>query len=497
MKKSIILLLCLAMAITTSAQKKLRIKGTLVTKRNIHFVFSGGTLEYFVPEMGMDSRGPIKVSKPFALKDNYANLYFEWKNPLRFKYAWTDSVYDDPDNTKARDFLTSFIGSFGTDITSINKTKGASDGEIEKAGKAPKCKSGKSIDLSNSFYDVNLTTVLLMARMDQCNLTNEEIDAINYLIKDLITLDAEHSNNIAGKVEEHFSTLYGIEKMQEVDGKTADIESEIVKYNKSQEKEKAAQEAVLLGLKKLTIEDAALNTILKNGVSQFVERTSAKMRSDKALIAKLKPLITELRNSTKDASRDFPGFVRIRSIDLEDGKEAAVTLLLTEYKYDEEKKELVKSADPAKTTMIFTNYDRVAVSVSTGLFYGSTKLTGFGVKPSGEGFEVVRDDIEKSSPVTAAFLNFNVSLGSQWISPLIQIGMDPTKKRPMMLLGGGFSVPAGRIALSAGGIWTWDQKLNKLAEGQKITKTTELEADVKYSFDMSPKGWYIGIQYNF
>ena len=67
----------------------------------------------------------------------------------------------------------------------------------------------------------------------------------------------------------------------------------------------------------------------------------------------------------------------------------------------------------------------------------------------------------------------------------------------MMLLGGGFSVPAGRIALSAGGIWTWDQKLNKLAEGQKITKTTELEADFKYSFDMSPKGWYIGIQYNF
>lgn len=71
------------------------------------------------------------------------------------------------------------------------------------------------------------------------------------------------------------------------------------------------------------------------------------------------------------------------------------------------------------------------------------------------------------------------------------------KKRPFLLLGGGFSIPSARIALSGGPIWTWNPSLDKLSVGQTISSTTDLENDIEYKFDIEPKGWYLGIQYNF
>jgi hypothetical protein len=110
---------------------------------------------------------------------------------------------------------------------------------------------------------------------------------------------------------------------------------------------------------------------------------------------------------------------------------------------------------------------------------------------------VTEDTISRSTPSTAVFLNFNLGLGSRYFSPLLQVGIDPTKKRPFLMLGGGFSIPNARIAFSGGPLWTWNQKLDKLVVGQEIKSSTELEKDINYQFEIKPKGWYLGVQYNF
>ncbi|MCU0440674.1 MAG: hypothetical protein MUC49_22495 [Raineya sp.] len=132
-----------------------------------------------------------------------------------------------------------------------------------------------------------------------------------------------------------------------------------------------------------------------------------------------------------------------------------------------------------------------------GQLYSSSTLKGYGVSNSTSGqFTVTEDDITKGSLVTAIFLNFNFGLGSRYFAPITQIGIDPTKKRPFLLLGGGFSIPNVRIAITSGPIWTWNPSLGKLSVGQTISSTNDLEKDIQYKFNIQPKGWYLGIQYN-
>ena len=54
-----------------------------------------------------------------------------------------------------------------------------------------------------------------------------------------------------------------------------------------------------------------------------------------------------------------------------------------------------------------------------------------------------------------------------------------------------------RFSITGGGVWSWNQTLNTLSVGQSISSTTELENDIKYEIGVKPKGWYLGIQYNF
>lgn len=150
-------------------------------------------------------------------------------------------------------------------------------------------------------------------------------------------------------------------------------------------------------------------------------------------------------------------------------------------------------SETQKDTLQFRRFDPVTIFVSAGAFWGTTTLKGFGVDKD---MKVVEDDIQKDNFVAATFLNFSFA-PSRFISPLFQIGIDPTKKRPFMLLGGGFAVPVARLAPTAGGLWTWQPTLKDLHVDQVVESTIQLEKDVTYKFSGKPQGWYLGILYNF
>jgi hypothetical protein len=95
------------------------------------------------------------------------------------------------------------------------------------------------------------------------------------------------------------------------------------------------------------------------------------------------------------------------------------------------------------------------------------------------------------------FFNLVFNIGSKHFAPTLQLGLDPTKKRPFFLVGTGFCIPSKQLAFSFGPLWTWDPTLDKLSVGQQVTNSTALENDIRYRFAEKPKGWYFGLQVQF
>ena len=180
------------------------------------------------------------------------------------------------------------------------------------------------------------------------------------------------------------------------------------------------------------------------------------------------------------------------------GKSIKVKISLSPRELSKDDLSLKDKAKIKEHDILIQKYDFITPKVGTGLFYSSATLNGFGVSTNDQDELIVtKDDIERNTAVTGVFLNLNFDINSQFLSPLLQIGVDPTKERPYLLLGGGFSIPVSNFAISAGPIWTWEAELNNLSLDDVVSSTSVLEEDVSYKFQTKPRGFYLGLNYSF
>ncbi|MDD2983739.1 MAG: hypothetical protein PHQ74_10160 [Crocinitomicaceae bacterium] len=429
-------------------------------------------------------------------KDNQINLYFKWINPLKYKLSWKDSISTDERDKAIKDFVSLLVGQFGTPVSSQNQ-QGVAQNVVEKVNE----KDTLNI-LDCSFTDKDLLLLLIHLKDNQNKLNNSkdgEIYNLNKFFTLVENFDKRNSENIETKASKVYSTLFDFKDITDYNNPekglaaqlkiVSDIEANFLIVD---DLKKSVSET----LKNLSISNALLKSYINAVLTSYLEKSLTKFNSDKKIIEKLKPILKIVENSTANESSKQKGYYKIRSVEFDNGEKLETVLTISEYEFKKESSDFSKKSDLLNQKFEFRKYDIFDVSVSTGIFYGNTTLKGFGVANDGTNFTVTEDDINKNTAVTAVFLNFNFKT-SRYFSPLFQLGIDPTKKRPFMLLGTGFSIPVARIAISGGPIWTWNQSLDKLSVGQTITSTTDLDKDISYKFDAVPKGWYIGIQYNF
>lgn len=498
MKKTISLIaICFLIASSVYAQKALSIQGKKVKDGVIYLTFDGKTLEYFTPDKTADSKKNVDESMTFVLiDDNSCNIYLKWFNPLKYKLTWKDTTYNDERDKAINDFVTLLIAQFGSPITSLNKTENAA--LAEKSTKTKGATFNTTIDAKDlTFNNTDLTLLYILLRSYEGKINQD----FNLVTDSLKKLDSLVTINISNKVDQIFAELLSLNDPTKVLTTSNENESQIKNIEAIYTEIESLQKFITKTLSDMTItEDALYNSYTKTVISQFIDQSTVSLTSNRNLITKLKPVLEVVKNSVNDESSNAAtkGFYRTRSIGFEDGKKLQTSLTITEFEYKKETKEFSKKSDILKNSLTFQKYDFFAISVSTGLFYSNITLKGYGVSNgTGGQFTVTEDNITKSSPVTAVFLNFNFGIGSRYFAPLTQIGIDPTKKRPLLLLGGGFSIPSARIAITGGPVWTWNPSLDKLTVGQTISSTTDLEKDIQYQFDVQAKGWYLGIQYNF
>lgn len=465
----------------------------------IYFLLNNNEIEYFTHSKTKDGKSKIKDNQKFSLDNgNHCNIYMKWLNPLKYNITWKDSISIDDRDKAIKDFIDLLTAQFGSSVTSLGKTN-SRENLYNSKPKALKANETSLQGLDKGFNSLDLTSLFIQLNLSIGNLTEDERKKINELIPLLVILDDKNNKNISDELDKLFIELFNETDPKEATSKIDKCKSKNNEYNAYFKDDiEANRELVLNKLKEIKISNALLNSLLNLSINKFLNDVNSNLAKNKELVSKLNPIINIIDKSLVDQS-DNPltvSYYQIKYISFDDGKKFETTISISQYKYDSTKKEFLKENDITSKKMIFEKYDIFDISVSAGIFYGNTNLKSYGVANNGTNFTVAEDNIDKNNAVTALFLNFNFKT-SRYFSPLIQLGIDPTKKRPFLLVGAGFSIPSASIAFSGGPIWTWNQTLDKLSVGEIVNSTTDLEKDIKYEFDVEPKGWYLGIQYNF
>ena len=424
-------------------------------------------------------------------KDNQINLYLKWINPLKYKLSWKDSTLTDERDKAITDFINLLVGQFGSSVSDLNVP--SANFKIDETKN--KSQEIKAVD----FKDKDLLLLLVHLRSNQSRLDTTEISSLNDFFETLKNLDKLVNEDVSAKATNIYSALYNFKNIDDYNNKDVGFAKQsksVTNIEGDFTNIESIRKETANNMKGLSIGDELLKSYFVAVLTSYLEKSLIKLNNDKKIIEKLKPILKIVENSAANESSKQKEYFKIRSVEFDNGKKIETVLTISEYEFKKETFEFSKKSDILNQKFGFRKYDIFDISVSTGIFYGNTTLKGFGVANDGTNFTVTEDDINKNTAVAAIFLNFNFKT-SRYISPLLQLGIDPTKKRPFMLLGAGFSIPVARIAISGGPIWTWNQSLDKLSVGQTISSTTDLDQDLNYKFDVEPKGWYIGIQYNF
>lgn len=459
-------------------------------KEKYFFIYlDGDKVHYFLNKP--ESNEPI-TNAVFPLTGTYSNIYMKWLNPLKYSIEWKDTVSVDPRDQAIKDYIAAMQVQHGAAATTV--TKGGSESK-DGAKFVPTNNVEIKIPI---FRNQGLSQLYTAIRASQPYIVEEDRIKINNFAGVLKELDAENSKiDMTLRLDKIFATLYAIQQAGDVEKETKLIKNELEKNEASYKDNEHLQFLVKRDLGKLELKNKVEQERIETTVDEFLLEAAKKLATNKSLQTKVPPVLEIMNNSIKNPSKEQPEYFPVKSVSFEEGKVLKTTLTITGKEYESNTRSFKSSKELAKTNLKFERYDPFGISLSTGIFYGSTTLKGFGVSNENNEFTVTEDNIEEGNFVTAAFLNFTFNAGSRYLLPFFQLGIDPTKKRPFLMAGGGFRIPSSKFALSGGPLWTWNHKLNKLSVGQKISSTSELEKDIKYEFDPSPKGWYLGFQYNF
>ncbi|UPK71386.1 hypothetical protein [Chitinophaga filiformis] len=461
-----------------------------------------GALRAFVDKDNAAGSQSVGDLKKFAMTSDECGVYVQWMNPLHYELKWKDSTFKNESDLAVQQFLGKLAAQFGSQVTDLNKDNKASAAAIAKAGLPDPGNGAAELHYPPSgFNSPELTFLYLMLRQLSTPLSSADIAAINSIETDLNSLDQHMATDIAEKANVLFKQLFDINTAEDLANQLPGISSDIDGFETLDFKPAENNATnISTALSKLVLSNKLVEGFYKTQIKNFLDKSLATLVANRALIGKLKEILPTMKASVAkpgDVPNTTPGvkteYYKNRDIVITEGNGLHTAVSLVEKEYDEKNHEYKVKSETKKGGLQFRQYDPVTIFVSVGAFWGTTTLKGFGVDKD---MKVVEDDIQKDNFVSATFLNFSFA-PSRFISPLAQIGIDPTKKRPFMLLGGGFAVPVAKIALTAGGIWTWQPTLKDLQVDQVIESTTQLEKDVTYKFSGQPKGWYLGVQYNF
>lgn len=496
--KHLLLIPATLIALTASAQEKKRTQRDVIDDKRIYLFLDekSKTVKYFVTKDGIDGNAKLSENDVFSMqRSNSCNIFFKWMNPLKYRIAFKDTVYTSPSDVVVNDFIRTYLGALGATGTTAAK-KSLGDVVSTATTKADNAKTGADIITEKTPFE-NKELNLLLLQLLSAKLEPGDAKVINDLLEKLHDLEKEQIIDNAGSIKKDFDNLVAITDYRKVKETGTNIETKITN-NYEVNLTKVDEQQKELTTYKFEISNKPMEAFTIITLKDYLKIVLAKISSDKQLIQKLRGVLEIVNASVSGTENEKEqGYFQVKTIDFNDDQNFETAFTVSKYELNNENYEVAKKEELTTGRMIFEKFDPIKISVSTGIFYANFTLNSFGVAQGSSGFTVTENDIKSSTAIPAAFLNLRFDMGSRSFLPILQFGADPTKKSPFLLVGGGFAIPRSKFAITGGPIWTWNQSLAKLTVGGSVASTTDLEKDIKYEFRSSPKGWYLGFQFDF
>ncbi|WP_456314836.1 hypothetical protein [Pseudomonas shirazensis] len=441
---------------------------------NFYLTFNKDEAYFIKNTSKKDNTIALIENNTISIRRKGLDIYLNWLNPLQYKMIIKDSIVNDVRVEEIKKFFTENISVI----------------------------SSKSLIATGSGS----------TKMNCTDITKS--NEISRLYPDLFKL---YENSATGKLKDDYCKYWLIFKdLYDVNIPTIDLKEKILAIYQATTPDDASQAIVeaneaIDAFEKKEDEIASVLFLLKNKGEELVEPDDLPLKNTMTKVYNtqkeifinlrkyrdlLKIYIAQVKSSLQKKSIEFEGYYRIKTITLLDGKSSKIGITLSQRELKDDFS-LTDKIETKKINILLQRYDFITPKIGTGLFYANTKIAGYSTTTdSSGGLTVSKDDIEKNTAVTGVFLNLIMDVSSQFITPLIQIGVDPTKERPYLLLGGGFAI-LNHFSITAGPIWMWEPTLNKLEEGGAVSSNSALEDDLSYKFNSSPKGFYLGLNYTF
>lgn len=420
----------------------------------------------------------------FKVTDEEFRVYAKFQNPLKYRINATNKELDDELYKASQDYITTAI-SFLSQLKSNTKSNNV--------------KMEAMISYENIVGEISFS-LQLEPKLAEMYLLINGTDAafLNNNVSFFQTLDtlnfAEAKKEILENYNQLFSSLEGIKKIASIE--------DIVASNKKVFKKNIAIINKLKELYKEVEKETSKVTSIKTVLSGYVihvikelgedikafekEMTALKSKYDK--IEKLFLDIKKKENSTDTNSYLVKSFPNLKK-----SKRYELTVTVEEIKFNSDDK-TISIESSQKYVLHVRRFRLFTPVVSSGVLYTDLNFKQFGTDEDANGNTIITESKDKVSNLSiAAYLNMYVE--NKWNLPVyVQLGFGTSTERPLLFLGGGFTL-TDRLNISAGGIFTWFPQLNDLAVGQQVSGTSAIQDDITYRFDTKPK-FYIGINFD-
>lgn len=455
-------------------------------------------LRYFTSKDDIDEDEPLEKKHTLSVGSQFTKVYIGWFNPLKYQIIWKDTSYQDSRDKIVQDYTSLLMGQLGLPNTPVGESKMT---RIIASEEDETIAEDKGSKYDKQYYDSDLAELkvifdLYKSEAKLTQLDSVQLNIIEKILEELDKVDYNNAYDYLGAVKNVYSELFSINNYAIVMKTLKEEKSKIIKL-KARFDEIRKEQKIIPGLLVTATEGSlTIYNYVNNVVANYLNKVKIDLEKNEALVSKTEPLFNKILNSINDSS-SINGYYHIKDIKFDEGSVFETGVIISEDQFEPEALEFTKNKVVYQSTIIFERYDWIQPTVSSGIFYSSVTIKGFGVAADGNGRLIVSEDtFTKNSPVTGLFLNLNFNLASRYFSPCIQIGIDPTKSHPYFLMGLGFSIPTSKFSITGGPLWAWSPRLEDLSVGAIVNSTTELEKKIKYDINIAPNGWYIGFLYN-
>ncbi|MBO9564986.1 MAG: hypothetical protein J7621_19575 [Niastella sp.] len=462
---------------------------------------SRGKLEYDLWQDEKTRFVPFKDSSLFLSKQSSVVVYIKPMNPLNYSLESSIAFTASPIRLESEAAMESIVSLLTDFVSQNNKDKQKAADEKLKA---------KALEEANKKNNKKAKAVEAAAEEPACNKIDGLIEVIEKNINPLLKKDQKK------QVADLFTALKNInferqqETREQIDGVARKIEP--------LETDLGDLKTYIEQLEELISKYDCPNPhpyIVKIVFGELAAKMKPVLKEKTDRLNNLKKCLDVVDKAYKKAAANEEGLVWMipyeddkndNVIEVKKGSTSNYTVIINEAGYklsDNNEIVTIEKQVKIKATLRIAKFQRFITEVTPGTAYSFLQFPKYGTVTDANGKQTVAEaGTENFKRLSfSAMVNFNYFITHSSVNPFLQIGVGANTDYPAFFTGAGIRFDLGlgtvkAISVSGGIVSSWIKKLNKLAVGDEVSGTAELEKDLTHEFRWPPKP-YIGIQLKF